>query len=144
VCGRNGTGQHDDGAGSERAIPVRRERQNFAAGKYMIQRDDMSSSVVLIRGEKNNNNNRSGRVARLGGFLSGPLAVTLTAKIRGSRGRDAIAAAVLCDVERGIGVPKQCFSCLVVGFGGLHNSIERATRQSNADRQRPLGKVHAR
>jgi hypothetical protein len=28
--------------------------ENFAAGKYMIERDDMSSSVVLIRGENNN------------------------------------------------------------------------------------------
>lgn len=28
--------------------------QNFPAGKYMVQRDDMSSSVLLIRGEKNN------------------------------------------------------------------------------------------
>jgi hypothetical protein len=28
--------------------------QNFPAGTYTVQRDDMSSSVVLIRGENNN------------------------------------------------------------------------------------------
>jgi hypothetical protein len=28
--------------------------ENFPAGKYLIQRDDMLPSVVLVRGEKNN------------------------------------------------------------------------------------------